>query len=68
MRTCKKYEFADDEYTCEYSVQIYDNFICINRFDLGQNGEMKSTEHIQFSKELAYGIAKKIVGECEGNE
>ena len=65
MRICKEYEFANDEYTCKYLVQVYDNFICVNRFDLGQNGEMKSTEYIQFSKDFAYEIAKKIVEEYE---
>ena len=68
MKICKKYELANDEYTCKYLVQVYDNFICVNRFDLGQNGEMKPTESIEFHKDFAYKIAKKIIEEYEEDE
>lgn len=65
MEVYKKYEFADDEYTCKYTMQVYDNFIRIDRFSLGQNGQMMATEYIKFSKDFAYEIAKKIIEEYE---
>lgn len=65
MEVYKKYEFVDDEYTCKYTMQVYDNFIRIDRFSLGQNGQMMVTEYIKFSKDFAYEIAKKIVEEYE---
>lgn len=35
MQIYRKYEIVDDDYTYKYTIQIYDNFIHINRFDLG---------------------------------
>lgn len=65
MEVYKKYEFADDEYTCKYTMTVYDNFIRIDRFGLGQNGQMMAMEYIKFDKDFAYEIAKKIIEEYE---